>query len=165
LDQTVAVQHGVDGALGRHANVLIEPTHQELADLARTPMRLLPLAGEDQRLDLWGKLVGVSNRAAASVVQGLEAAFLVPPENLVARLAGDAELATDIGHRFAVQKPGNEPQALVHDRTLLPRHDTSRPKEGAESVTHVSGTLCYLCPEPLNFLPSAHELRVGAISH
>src|SRR6266446_9793098 len=43
-------------------------------------------------------------------------------EDLVAGLARNAERATDLAHRFAVQQPSDEPQALVHHRTLLPRH-------------------------------------------
>src|SRR6266404_5958149 len=43
-------------------------------------------------------------------------------EDLVAGLSRNAERATDLAHRFAVQQPSDEPQALVHHRTLLPRH-------------------------------------------
>src|SRR3546814_9346942 len=38
------------------------------------------------------------------------------------RLPRDPELTADLRHRLAVQKPSDEPQALVHHRTLLPRH-------------------------------------------
>ncbi len=41
LDQAVAIENGMDGALGRHPDVAVEPPDQELADLARAPMRLL----------------------------------------------------------------------------------------------------------------------------
>ena len=43
LDQAVAMQDGVDGALGRDADVAVQAAHQQLADLARAPMRLLAL--------------------------------------------------------------------------------------------------------------------------
>jgi hypothetical protein len=34
--------------------------------------------------------------------------------------------------------------SLIHNRTLLPRHHFPPFKKG-ESVTYVSGTICYLC--------------------
>src|SRR5205823_9418137 len=68
-------------------------------------------------------------------------------EDLVAGLARNAERATDLAHRSAVQQPSDEPQALVHHRTLLPRHPRS-PEKG-KGVTHVSGTICHLCLGPL----------------
>src|SRR5271169_3786780 len=48
--------------------------------------------------------------------------LLVALEDLVAGLARNAERATDLAHRFAVQQLSDKPQALVHYRTLLPRH-------------------------------------------
>jgi len=41
---------------------------------------------------------------------------------LMVSLSRYAELAADIGHRFAVEQLRYEPQALIHYRTLLPRH-------------------------------------------
>jgi hypothetical protein len=63
FDQAVAMQDRVDGALGRDAQVPVEPAYQELADLARTPMRLLALEPDDQALDLVRQLVGIANGA------------------------------------------------------------------------------------------------------
>src|SRR4029077_9491658 len=68
------------------------------------------------------QLVGVANRPARTVGQGLETVFLIALEDLVAGLARNAERATDLAHRFAVQQLSDKPQALVHYRTLLPRH-------------------------------------------
>src|SRR5262249_33318293 len=62
------------------------------------------------------------NRPAQTVGQGLETVFLIALEDLVAGLARNAERATDLAHRFAVQQLSDKPQALVHYRTLLPRH-------------------------------------------
>ena len=45
-------EHGVDGALGRDADVAGQAAHQQLADLARAPVRLLALERDDQALDL-----------------------------------------------------------------------------------------------------------------
>src|ERR1700731_1722485 len=122
LDQAVPVKHGVDRALGRNADVTVQSADQELADLAGTPMGLVALGRDDQALDLRRQLVGVANRPARAGGQGLETVFLVALEDLVAGLARNAERATDLAHRFAVQQPSDEPQALVHYRTLLPRH-------------------------------------------
>jgi hypothetical protein len=43
-DQAVAVEHFVDGALGQHPDVTVEPPHQQLADLARALVRFLALS-------------------------------------------------------------------------------------------------------------------------
>ena len=43
----------------------------------------------------------------------------------------------------------DKPQALVHDRTLLPRHPHLPLLENTRGVTHVSGTICHLCLGPL----------------
>ncbi len=77
LDQAVPVEHGVDRALGRNANVAVQSADQELADLAGTPMRLVTLGRDDQALDLPRQLVGVANRPARTVGQGLETVFLI----------------------------------------------------------------------------------------
>ena len=158
LDQAVPVEHGVDRALGRNADVAVQSADQELADLAGTPMRLLPLERDDQALDLRRQLVGIAHRPARTVGQGLETVFLVALEDLVAGLARNAELAADLAHRFAVQQLGDKPQALVHHRTLLPRHP-HLPREG-ESVTHVSGTICHLCLGPLKGLQTLQALFI-----
>src|ERR1700751_1647629 len=122
FDQAVPVEHGVDRALGRNADVAVQSADQTLADLTRTPMGFLALRHDDQVLDLLRQLVGVANRPARTVGQGLETVFLVALEDLVAGLARNAKRATDLAHRFAVQQLSDKPQALVHYRTLLPRH-------------------------------------------
>src|SRR5439155_22377922 len=73
-------------------------------------------------LDLGGQLVGVADRAALTVRQRFDPAILVALEDLAAGLAGNPELPADLRHRFAIEQLRHEPQALVHHRTLLPRH-------------------------------------------
>src|SRR6516165_8008433 len=85
-------------------------------------MGFLALGRDDQGLDLLRQLVGVANRPARTVGQGLQTVFLVALEDLIAGLARNAERATDLAHRLAVQQLSDKPQALVHHRTLLPRH-------------------------------------------
>ncbi len=122
LDEAVAVEHRVDGAFGGNLDVAIEPTHQQLADLADAPVRLLALQPDDQGLELWRKLVGIAYRPPGAVAQRLNPVLLVAIENLVAGLAGDAELPADLGHGFPIQKPGDKAQPLFHYRTRFPRH-------------------------------------------
>src|SRR5580700_8406608 len=66
LDQAVAVEHRVNGAFGGNLDVSVEATHQQFADLAGAPVRLLALQPDDQGLDLLRELVGVTYRAAWS---------------------------------------------------------------------------------------------------
>src|SRR6185437_10805693 len=122
LDQTVPIENRVDGALGRKANVAVESPDQELADFAGSPMRLVSLQAHDQALELLRELVGVAHRPPRSVGQGLQPVLPVAIENLVAGFAGYAELPTDLGHGFPIQKPGNKTKALFHYRTRFPRH-------------------------------------------
>ena len=44
-------------------------------------------------------------------------------------------------HLLALEQPGDKPESLVHDVTLLPRHAPSR---RGQSVTHPLGIRCYL---------------------
>jgi hypothetical protein len=80
--------------------------------------------------------------------QWISRMLLVAPEDLVSGLPGDADLPTHMAHRLAFQKAGNETQALVHDRTLFPRHRHLPPANcrgkvlpmcPVQNVTHVSG--------------------------
>src|SRR5215469_13303898 len=162
LDQAVPVEHGVDRALGRNGDVAVQSADQEFADLAGTPMRLVTLGCDDQALDLPRQLVGVANRPAQTVGQGLETVFLIALEDLVAGLARNAERATDLAHRFAVQQLSDKPQAFVHYRTLLPRHP-HLPRKG-NGVTHVSGTICHLCLGPLTFRTQRLTRRAGVMN-
>src|SRR5437016_2910650 len=125
----------MDGALGRDADIAVQSANQELANLASTPMRLLALEGDDQALNPGWRLVGVAHRTTRAIRQRFDPAMLVALEDLVAGLAGDAELPADLGHRFAVEQLRHKPQALVHHRTLLPRH---------KHLPHEAGK-CYLC--------------------
>jgi hypothetical protein len=118
----MAVEDGVDGASGRHPNVAGEPPEQELSDLARAPVRLVALEGDDQALDLVRRLVGIAYRPAGAVAQSGEPVILVAVKDLVPGLARDPELPAHIRHGLAVQKTRDEAKALVHHRTLFPRH-------------------------------------------
>src|SRR3979411_2659138 len=52
LDQAVAIENRMDGAFGRYSDIAAEPPDQELANLARAPVRLLGLQPGKQGLHL-----------------------------------------------------------------------------------------------------------------
>ena len=121
LHQAMAVEHGVDGADGGTMDIRIEPS-QPLADLGCARGGLVLFQVEDQGLDLKGQPVGVGLGPARSICEGLEAAVVVAPEDLVAGLARDGELAAQRRHLFPVQDAGDELETLVHGFTRLPGH-------------------------------------------
>ena len=135
LHQPVAFEHGMNRALGGDPDVAVEPSDQQLTDLARAPMRLLALQPYDQALNLLRQLIGIAHRPARAIAQGLEPVLLVAIENLVAGLARYPELPTDIRHRLPVEQAGDKAQAFLHHRTRLPRHQHLPP----------NGKKCYPC--------------------
>ena len=136
LDQAVAIEHRMDGALGGNPDIAVEPPDQQFADLAGAPVRLLALQPDNQALDLLRELVGVAHRPPGAVAQGLKPVLLVAIENLVAGLAGYAELPADLGHGFPVQQAGDKAKALFHHRTRFPRHPHLPPNKSGK---------CYPC--------------------
>src|SRR4029079_10847044 len=98
LHQPVSMQHGVNGAFGGDPDITIQSPHQELANLARTPMRLVLFEGDDQALDLRWQLVGIAYRPTRTIIERLETTLLVAAEDLVAGLARNAKLAANIVH-------------------------------------------------------------------
>src|SRR6202166_2937461 len=105
LDQTMAIQHGMDGASGGDPDIAGQAAHQQLPDLAGAPMGLVPLQADDRGFKLLRQLVGIAHRPPRSVAQGFQAMLLVALEDLVPRLAGDAELARSEEHTSELQSP------------------------------------------------------------
>jgi hypothetical protein len=66
-----------------------EPARQALANFARSPAGVFTLHIENVVLDLKGELVGVAIRTSAAIGESMNAAFLVPIDDLVAGPAGD----------------------------------------------------------------------------
>src|SRR5579863_10282618 len=118
----MTIQHGMDGALSGNPDVAGQATHQELSDLAGTPMGLVLLEPDDRALHLMRQLVGVSHRPARSIGQGLKPMLLVAIKDLVAGLARDAELAAQMAHLLAFQEARHKSKTLVYHRTHTPRH-------------------------------------------
>lgn len=78
--------------------------------------------------------IAFSGRARArqrtvGAASGPSAAVVIAADDLVARLAGDAELAAQRRDRLTIQNPRNEFKTLVHAVALLPRHLRS-PRKG-----------------------------------
>ncbi len=92
LDQAVAIEHGMDGALRRRLDIR-ETAQQALANFTSTPAGVLVLHLQDVVLHLERKLIGVAIGTAAPVGQPLHTALLITIKDLVAGLAGNPELA------------------------------------------------------------------------
>src|SRR5690606_6041247 len=122
LDEAVPIEHRMDRALRGYAHVAGEAPDQQLTDLTRTPMGFILLGPDDHSFNWLWQLVGVTDGPSRSIGQRIQAMMLIPIEYLVARLARNAELATQLAHRFTVQQADNEAHTLFHYRTLLPRH-------------------------------------------
>ena len=54
-------------------------SQKTLANLARSPVRLLPFGGNDGRLYLLRQLVGISKRPATAITQSFPPTFLITP--------------------------------------------------------------------------------------
>ena len=73
LDQAMAIEHGMNGALSRNPDMACKPPEQKLADLASAPMRLFALEGNDLALNLRRQLIGVSYRSPRAITESLTA--------------------------------------------------------------------------------------------
>ena len=107
-DQAVSIEYGVDGADGGGLDPQFESA-QLLADLGRAPGGVFLAQLEDPALELEGQLVGLAVGPAAAIGEALEADIAIAPVELVAGLAGDAELSAQHRHLVAFEQPGHEP--------------------------------------------------------
>ena len=108
VDQAVAVEHRMHGAPGRQAHVAGKLANEQFADFARAPMRLVALEIDDQPLHLVRQLVGIAHRPARAIGERLEPLIPIAIEDLVAGLAGNAEIAAHLAHALAVEKTGDK---------------------------------------------------------
>jgi hypothetical protein len=67
LHQTVAIEHGVDGAARRNLHLTGKATQQAFADLARAPVGFFPFEIQNGGLHLLRQLVGVTPGPAGTV--------------------------------------------------------------------------------------------------
>src|ERR1700689_3198782 len=100
LDQSMTIEHGMDGTFGGDGDVG-ESANEALANLACTPAGVLTLHVQNIVFHLKGKLVGVAIGAPASIGQSPPPTFRVAIEVFVASLTGDTKLPTKISHRLA----------------------------------------------------------------
>jgi hypothetical protein len=96
------------GAPGRQAHVAGKLANEQFADFARAPMRLVALEIDDQPLHLVRQLVGIAHRPARAIGERLEPLIPIAIEDLVAGLAGNAEIAAHLAHALAVEKTGDK---------------------------------------------------------
>src|SRR5690349_20891059 len=99
----MAIEHGMDRADGGAMDFGIA-LPQPFPDLGRPPGRFVLLQSDDQRLDLEGKLVGMTVGSTRAICPGFKATAVVALEKLVAGLAGDAELPAQPCHLLPVQE-------------------------------------------------------------
>src|ERR1041384_6534064 len=103
----MTIQHRVHGADRRQLDVLVAAPDL-LADLRRTPARMLLLELHDQCLDLKRQAVRMPIWSTRPIGESLNAAIPIASEDLVAGLARDIELATQHRHLLAFQQPSHE---------------------------------------------------------
>src|SRR5690348_333441 len=103
----MAVEHRVHGA-DRWRLHVVAASAQLLADLGCAPARVLALELDDQALDRQRQLVGLPERPAAAISEAFGPQVLVTLEDLVAGLARDVELTTELCHLFALEESGDE---------------------------------------------------------
>src|SRR5262245_6950073 len=141
----MTIEHRMDGADGRELRRGRLPP-QLFADLWCAPRRVLLLQPDDHRFKLRRQSIRLTIRPPAAIRQRTDAAVLVAVEDLVSGFSRDPELTAQQRHLLAFHQAGHEPEPLVHDVTLLPRHRPSCSLRGKVSpmcpeygVTHVSG--------------------------
>ena len=133
-NQSVAVEDRMHGADRRGLQVVMQPA-QLLADLRRTPGRVLAPEPDDERLDLQGQLVGMPLRPAAAVGQANDAAVLVALVDLVAGVARDIELAAERRHLLPPRR-----RATNRSRSSILEHSRQGTLRSAKrrTVTYVT---------------------------
>src|ERR1700724_976727 len=124
LHQAVAIEHGMDGAIGGDPDIG-ESANQALSDLTSAPAGVLALNVEDVVLNLKRELMGIPIGTPAPVGQTLNPALLVALEELVPGFAGDPELSAEFRHGLAGDPASHKLKLFIHHRTLPPRHLTS----------------------------------------
>jgi hypothetical protein len=92
MDEVMAIQDGVDGALGGRPKVGVT-ADQDLSDLGCSPAGLVLSDLNDRVLHLNRKLVRLAVGSTAAVGEALDPDISVAVPNLIAGLPGDAEFA------------------------------------------------------------------------
>src|SRR5712671_3092748 len=149
----MAIEHRMDGALGRDRNSG-ESAQEALANLARTPARVLALHVQDEVFHLEGKLIRIAVGPSASVRQPLYPTLLVAIEDFVARLARDPKLPAEIRHLLA----GEPRTAAFHPSPNTPS-TASLPPRKQEEVSPMCPVRCVTYVSGRSFTNSASQER------
>jgi hypothetical protein len=152
-DQPVTIEYSVNRAAGRNLHRVRQAAQQALADLPRTPVRLLAPGCHDGGYHRLGQLVGVAERPARPIGQTLPATFLIAVQDLVTGLARDPELAAQGSHAFPIFQPNHEAYAFVHHRAFLPWHPPPPPRKGRKcnpSLRYVLSPMSRVGQPPLS---------------
>jgi len=151
LDQAVPVEHGVDRALGRNADVAVQSADQELTGSCGHPQwGLFALGRDDQALDLPTAAGWRSEPAGANGRSRPRGRVPCSARRSCSRSL--REIAERRDRPSLIASPSSSRatnrRALVHHRTLLPRHRHLPRKRGkvlpmcpVRSVTYVLGRL------------------------
>ena len=142
LHQAMAIEHRMDGAFGGDGDIRRTRGASAL-EFCEHPSWGARASRSEGILYLERELIGVSIGTPAPVRQALHSAFLITIEDLVTGLAGDPELPAKFRHRSR-RLAGEPPTAAFRPSPNTPSKASLPPLWG-ESVTHVSGTMCYLC--------------------
>jgi hypothetical protein len=145
LDQPLPGQEVARRARGWHLQLGV-PALQPVQDLLRTPAGMLPSPGADRRSDVGRDAVRAMVRSPASLAQPVRPLPFVARDPLVASLPTDPVALAQLDPRVQLALPvRDEPHPLVHGCRLPPRHALLLGSSLGGGVTHVPGSMCYLC--------------------
>src|SRR3546814_17442511 len=122
LDQRSGVEHGIVGVFCLDPYDDVEPSDEELADLARATVWFALLGLDNQPLDLFGELVGIAHRAPRPIRKRDRPYLIISVEDFVAGLSGYHERQAPFCHDLAVQKPSHKPHTFFF---TLPNRTTN----------------------------------------
>src|SRR3546814_20398288 len=89
----------MDGAFCREPYVAVEPSDEELADLARAPVWLALLGLDNQPPDLFGELVGIAHRAPRPIRKRDRLSLIISVEDFVAGISASPESPAELEER------------------------------------------------------------------
>src|SRR6266536_1004124 len=165
LDQAMAVQHGMDGTFGRNPDVARQPADQQLADLARAPVRLVAFEPDDEGSRAARAAGWRSGPAGASGRSGPQARALCSGRKPCSRSCGRCRtpgtrpswLPRPAGGRQSAGVPPS-PNSLSTASTPPAKRRKVLPMCPVRSVTYVSG-------RSGRHLATPEYTGIGGISH
>src|SRR5579863_3286427 len=142
-NQAMTIHDRVDGAAGRHTDIVGQLAQQPFPEFASAPSGPLATHGNDHGFELGRELVGIAVRGSRAVGQSLQPALFIPLINFIPGDPGDPELPAQRGHAFTVLEPQHKAHSFFHDGPLLPWHrHLQAGLVQLGGVNHVFGTFC-----------------------